>query len=621
MKKTLYTILLCGLSLLLFASCEKENGKSQTGRGTTPVATLKGVFYGAVKNADTPLKILPGMSKSAMAQVCALEDGVSDVTLKVNLKADAAGLSVYNAAHPDDQALLLPASAYAIEGNSLLLARYNTGSTYAKVVITANDELEMNQLYVLPVTVDQVEGTDLWEYAQQPYGFIKVLKTVEGPAGGDGSMAFPYELKTVEDMIAMSDKLKAGEKTYFKMMNDIDMADAPKREITDPDTGAKTELPYSWTPLNNVSPYLKAIDFDGQGHTIKNFYCDYATGDYPSFFGVLNGYCHDVTFTNAYVKVTTPQRDGILAGYCGLQDASKGVRGDCARVHIQGELDHRGSTKYGAGGFYGFMGTGALYACSADVIIHSKLNNVGGLAGYCGKEVEIIDCWTTGVICGGQRVGGILGGTVGDDDPTIPIKIVNCYSTAKVYGSFGIGGIGGYFFKAASATNPPAVHPGNVFENCIAWNELIHANWNVNSEVAGDPIPDDISHYSCGAIVGYTMLDNTFTNCKRRPDMAYNTNIFFDYSTAFSLYDQADSSPAATISIVPVAGTQHNYPYHGQAAEAGKTLSQVAQSLGWSEAVWDFSGAVPTIRPDAQVGPVPDVTAGGQLPGFGNNDL
>lgn len=621
MKKTLYTILLCGLSLLLFAACEKENGKSQTGRDTKPVATMKGVFYAQAVNAkdDAPIKLLPGYEDIAQAKVCVFEENVSDVTVNASFKVAPEGLAVYNATHLGAEALLLPASGYEFVSNNVMLARYNKASTLAQIKVIASG-LEMDQLYVLPITVDKVEGTDLWDLADQPYGFIKVIQTVTGPEGGNGTMEFPYELKTTADMFAMGDKLKAGKKVYFKMMNDIDMSkDIPKKEIDDPDNpGQKIVVDATWIPLN-LGAYTKGIDFDGQGHIIDNFFCDYAS--YPSFFGVLNGYCHDVTFLHAKVvtNLGKDQRCGILAGYCGLQDASKGIRGDCARVHVQGEMDHTGSSKYGAGGYFGFMGTGALYACSADVIVTSKLNNVGGFAGYCGKEVIIENCWSTGVITGAQRVGGIMGGTVGDDDPTIPIRIVNCYSTAKVHGSFGIGGIGGYFTKATA--NPTGVDPGNVFEKCIAWNEEIHANWNVSSNTGGDPAPGDKSHYSCGAVIGYCAVKNTLTDCYRRADMVYNENIFFDYSDAFQLYDMPNSSATAPLSPMPVDGASYNYPYHGKAAPAGATLTQVAQSLGWSGAIWDFSGDVPTLRPDAQVGPVPDVSAGGQLPGFENNDL
>ena len=615
MKKVLHTILLCGLSLMLFscdAIVEKLN-PDPVGNNTTTVSSKKGVFYTAASDAET-LKLLPGKSKTVEAKVCVFESSVSDVTLNISLKIAPEGLDVYNASHKDAPAELLPSSDYEFVSNNLILARYNTSSTSAAIKITAND-LEMDKLYVLPLTIDKVEGTDNWALAEQPYGFITVLQTVEGPEGGDGSMEFPYELRTVEDLLAMRSKLSASEKIYFKMMNDIDMSVMPQEEYEDPDTHEKTMVDVKWTPLNYASPYKFAIDFDGQGHTISNFYCDYK--EYPSFFGVLVGYCHDVTFLNAKVQVESDVRTGILAGYCGLQNGT--LRGEAARVHIQGELDHTKSTKYGAGGYFGFMGTGALYACSADVIVTSKLNNVGGLFGYCGKEVEVIDCWTSGVITGNQRVGGIGGGTVGDDDPNIPIKIVNCYSTAAVHGSFGIGGIGGYFTMAKAT--PKDVDPGNIFEKCIAWNDEIRANWNLSSMTAGTPSAGDKSHYSCGAIVGFAAVRNTYTDNYRNPAMKYNESIFFDYSDAFSLYDQANASASSPLTFNEVDGANYNYPYHGKAAAEGKTLSQVAQGLGWSAAVWDFSKDIPTLKPDAPVGPIPDVTSDGQLPGFGDNDL
>lgn len=617
MKKILYSILLCGLTLLL-VSCEKQNGKSYAGPGGNKESTMKGVFYASVQNAETVIKILPGKSKNAQVQVCAFENKVSDITLNISFKVAPEAIDVYNAAHPDDLAELLPSSAYEFVSNNMMMARYNKASTYAKIKITASG-LVMDRLYVLPIVVDKVEGTDNWELAQQPYAFVKVLQTIEGPEGGDGSMEFPFELRTVEDLVGMANHLIAGDKVYFKMMNDIDMSVMPPSDVEDPDNPGSF-IPKKWIPLN-LGAYTKGIDFDGQGHTISNFYCDYA--EYPSFFGVLNGYCHDVTFIDAMVVATSDVRAGILAGYCGLQDATKGIRGDCARVHIQGTLDHTKSTKYGAGGFFGFMGTGAVYACSADVVIKSALNNVGGIAGYCGKVVEVVDCWTTGTIIGNQRVGGIMGGTVGDDDPSVPIRIANCYSTAKVYGSFGMGGIGGYFAKATA--NPTGVEPGNIIENCIAWNGEIRANgsWNESKTeyTPGNPKPGDKSHYSCGAIIGYTAIKNTLRGCLRNPAMVYDSNIFFDYSDAFSLYDMPDCAPETPLSPIPVDGANNNYPYHGKAAAEGMTLTQAAQSLGWSTDIWDFSGDVPTLRPDAQVGPVPDVTAGGQLPGFENNDL
>jgi hypothetical protein len=587
MKKTIIHILALVPVLLMLGACtKKEDGKN-------PEATMTGVFYVGVDNSSEVLEVSSAKATTIAVRALADEGQVSDITLNISFKADPEAAEAYNVAHGTSY-VMSPGSAYEFTTPEAMMPRYGRSSSSAKLKLSATG-LEDDVTYILPLTIDKVAGTDKWEMKENPQAYIFFKKAYVAPDAGSGTAEDPYNLYTAKDLQGMKDLMVEKKVTYFRLKADIDMA-----SIED------------WEPLNWESPYELAIDFDGDGHTISNFFCNYA--NYPSFFGVLNGRCYDVTFTNAKV-VVGDARSGILAGYCGLQDASKGIRGDCTRVHIQGELDHTTSTKYGAGGFFGFMGTGSLHACSADVIINSKLNNVGGLFGYCGKEVEVVDCWTSGVITGNQRVGGIGGGTVGDDDPAVPIRIANCYSIATVHGAFGIGGIGGYFCKAKAT--PKDVDPGNIIENCIAWNEEIKANANIGG--SGTFTPGDVSHYSCGAIVGYTAVRNTLRGCLRNPAMKYNEAIFFDYSDAFSLYNQEDVSPGSPLDPIAVAGANHNYPYHGKAAEAGKTLSEVAKGLGWSASVWDFSGELPKLKP-RPVGPAaPD--ADGQLPDFEENDF
>lgn len=593
MKKYISHFLILALAVAAVACSQKENPDK-------PVAKMKGMYYAQVLSDEGVIEITPGKTKTVGVRALAdtLHGSVSDIKLTISFKGDADAVAAYNSANGTDY-VACPGSAYEFVSNDVMIPRYGVTSSTAKLRISTSG-MEDGITYLIPVVVDKVAETDNWELSSTPYAYVVVKMKYIAPNAGSGTEDDPYNLYTVEDLKAMADKLDDSKMVYFRMQEDIDM------------TGV------NWVPLNFSDPYKLAIDFDGNGHTISNFYCDFA--EYPSFFGVLNGKCYDVTFTNAKVVVQSNVRTGILAGYCGLQDAAKGIRGDCERVHIQGELDHTVSTKYGAGGFFGFMGTGSLKACSADVIINSKLNNVGGLFGYCGKVVSVEDCWTSGVITGNQRVGGIGGGTVGDDDPNIPIKIVNCYSTAKVRGSFGIGGIGGYFCKAANTPND--VDPGNIIENCIAWNEEIRANSAYNDEgTLGEPKPGDMSHYSCGAIVGWTATKNNLRSCLRNPAMKYNEVIFFDYTDAFSLYDQKDVSPSSPLEVIKVAGANYNYPYHGKAAPEGKTLSQVAKDLGWSSAIWDFSGDVPVLKKRSSDEGSSETDAGGQLPDFDENDF
>ena len=588
MKKTLY-IIMCGLTLL-FSACKKS--------GSGGESTMKGVFYTSVAEDASELNLLPGKSKVVDVRVAVYEGQVSDVTLKMTLKVDPDAVQAYNQEHLGAPAELLPSSAYAFTSNDLMLARYNTASTSAKIRVSATG-LEDNKLYVLPVTIDKVEGTDNWEEAVNHVAYITVVQVNTGPEGGDGSMEYPYLLSTVADMKAMRDKLSAEDKIYFRMTNDIDMASVD-----------------DWTPLNYASPYEFEIDFDGAGHTIDNFHVtDF--GSYPSFFGVLYGYCHDVTFTNAVIECGADSGCGILGGYGGTGDK----HADVARVHVHGKVTMKGS-KTGIGGMFGCAGNATIEACSADVDVWSGKNYVGGLVGYS-KKAQISNCWTSGTVRGDPRVGGISGGINGDGD-----AIINCYSVAKLwvyktdpetgepteekeYGCLrSVGGIVAH----ANQDKGDAVdtrEPGNIVQGCIVWQDEIKTR---------SYVPDvDFSqhnYYSSGAIVAFGATHNTYADCYRRADLAFR-----DYCDPFKLFDQENSSPASPLVIPKIEGASYYYPYHGKAAPAGATLTQVAQTIGWSSAIWDFSGDVPTIRPDAQVGPVPDVTTDGNLPGFDENDL
>ena len=388
-------------------------------------------------------------------------------------------------------------------------------------------------------------------------GFVNTI-TLDGEGwfdagrydGGKGTEAEPWLISNATQLGYMRDDLKGGEKRWFKLVADIDMADV---------TG--------WEPLNYASPYDKEIDFDGDGHTISNFTCDYG-GAYPSFFGVLYGTCHDVTFSKAKIVGTANSACGIIGGYAGTGDK----HAEILRVHVQGTVTFTGN-KTGVGGMVGIIGNGNITASSAYCKVSSGKNYVGGLFGYDGGKTTVRDCWTAGSVIGGQRVGGICGGLIKDES-----AIINCYSASAVTAGFAIGGIAGHC-NQDKGDNMTTRMPKNVFEKCIAWNTLVRSN----AFVEGDK-----SHYSGGAVVGFTSTHNFLTDCVSRPGFD-----FLDYSDLFVLYDQENASEDTPLVVVEVEGANYNFPYHGKAAAEGKTVSQVAQELGWSAEVWDFSGDYP----------------------------
>lgn len=369
-------------------------------------------------------------------------------------------------------------------------------------------------------------------------------------------IADKYQLQAMNSIIAEEDVI-----SYFKLVSDIDMSG-----VTD------------WVPQNVTSPYDHGVNFDGAGHTISNFSCTDKT--YAGFFGVLYGVCKNVNFTNATISQSLSSACGILAGYAGSGD----MNAEISNVHVQGTVTMTGN-KTGIGGLVGTVGNATIDACSADVVVNSGKNYVGGLFGYS-KKVIVKNCWTAGSVTGDQRVGGICGGILGTGD-----SIINCYSIADLDGSAGfaakrsVGGIVGHANLDKGDQNETRM-PDNVVSGCIAWQSTINTRTYVG-EVCGD----SNDFYSSGAIVAFTATHNTLKDCYRRADLAFR-----DYADSFPLYDQENASPDTPLVVTPVEGCTHCYPYHGKAAESGKTLSEVAKSLGWSSDVWDFSGELPTLK-------------------------
>ena len=368
---------------------------------------------------------------------------------------------------------------------------------------------------------------------------------------GKGTEAKPWIITTAEQMGYIKDDLAAGEKRWFKLGADIDM------------TGI------DWDPLNAASPYDKEIDFDGDGHTISNFTCSAAS--YPSFFGVLFGKCHDVKFVNASITATA-DGCGILGGYGG----TGGKPCEVSRVSVQGTITGKGKI----GGLFGNVREATITACSADVTITATGQNVGGIFGIDAGIVTVTDCWTAGDIVSSASIMGGIGG----DLKTKGSSIFNCYSTASLTTQYLFGGIVGRAVagQKASAANCNGQNPENHIEKCIAWNAFLKSNNEDTSE-----------HYSSGTVIGATATHNYLVGCVRKADIDFQDCPKNAELGTYLPFDQEDANPDSP--MVKGEGT-YAFSYHGKASAAGETLSQVAQRLGWSADVWDFSGELPKLK-------------------------
>ena len=564
MKRITSYLLLLSLVTAFSACREKEQQPA--------VSQMKGVFRAGPAEAEEIIEIVPGKSKTVDLQAYA--DQVSDLILNLTLKVDPDGAAAYNSSHGTNYEMC-PGSAYEFTTNKVMMPRYGKTSTSAKLKLTTSG-MEEDVIYVVPVNIDEVIGTDNWERSSSPYAYVLVKKAYVAPDAGSGTKNDPYNLYTAADMLKMSELLVPGTKVYFRMKADIDMDGI------------------DWVPLNFASPYENCIDFDGNGHTISNFTSTWP--NYPSFFGVLYGNCHDVTFANAVIESAVGGATGIVASYCGTTN----LPGEAHRVHVQGRVYSPGGNKNGTGALFGRIWGANITACSADAEIESGEDYVGGIFGYDTGASTVSDCWTTGHIKAGSKVGGIGGGLIKAES-----AIYNCFSLMKVEGSFQYAGILGHAnldAKNANTTNMPNNH----VEACIAWNESISST-----------ATDGAEHYSSGVIVGFTATHNYLVNCFRKADIDF-TESEKNAELGYVVTNQGNAGPGAPL----VVGTNtYDFAYHGLPAAADATITSLARSLNWSGTVWDFSTPIPTLKAKTGGDGDEDVNAGGQLPDYPEHDF
>ena len=563
MKRITSYLLLLSLVTAFSACREKEQQPA--------VSQMKGVFYAGAAGLEEVIEIVPGKSKTVDLQAYA--EAVSDLVLNLTLKVDPDGAAAYNSAHGTDYEMC-PGSAYEFTTNKVLMPRYGKTSTSAKLKLTTSG-MEDGVVYVVPVNIDEVIGTDNWERSSSPFAYVLVKRAYVAPDAGTGTKDDPYNLYTVADMLKMAELLVPGTKVYFRMKADIDMEGV------------------DWVPLNYASPYDYLIDFDGNGHTISNFTSTFSS--YPSFFGVLYGNCHDVTFTNAVIE-SGGGATGIVASYCGTTN----LPGEAHRVHVQGRVYSPGGNKNGTGALFGRIWGANITACSADVEIESGEDYVGGIFGYDTGASTVSDCWTTGHIKAGSKVGGIGGGFIKAES-----AMYNCYSLMIIEGSFQYAGILGHAnldAKNANTTNTPNNH----VEACIAWNESISSR-----------ATDGAEHYSSGVIVGFTATQNFLVNCFRKADIDF-TECEVNAELGYVVTNQGNAGPGNPL----VVGTNtYDFAYHGLPAAADATITSLARSLNWSESVWDFSTPIPTLKAKTGGDGDEDINAGGQLPDYPEHDF
>ena len=211
---------------------------------------------------------------------------------------------------------------------------------------------------------------------------LKKLKlTLSDFVDGDGTEENPYlianarQLKNLMDIYknAAAPSDKDSFKKYFRLVEDVDASGI------------------SWTPLNGSGSFYKAMDFDGEGHTLSGLS---VSGTYASFAGVLYGSIRNITFEGAAINGGST-KCGVIGGFVG----TTGLQASCENVIINNSAV---SGKSYCGGFGGhFRTTGSITGCTVMNTTVSGEQNSGGFAAFAD--------------------------ITGDDKYEVPVRFVDCH--------------------------------------------------------------------------------------------------------------------------------------------------------------------------------------------------
>lgn len=588
-------ILLPGIFVM---SCDKvENPDDDKKNQDSDITAVLGV---AVNGLDGVLELPENQSKDYDIMVTA-DPGPADA-LNVSLKVDEALVAKYNAANGTSYQML-PSDAYELPAASLLLMRYNKTSALGTIRFKGAG-CQADQVYVLPVVVDKVQGTAAYE-APEDKALYVLFKMLPPELEGTGTQDRPYDVDGVETFNKIGNMLKENETVYLKLTADIDFAGA------------------AWTPIDATG---KKIFLDGDGHKVSNVKAETA------LFYVLDGTVQNLTVEGADIS-TGAKSAGLLAdvtsanslirnvkvvsskivntGYTGglvgqLVDSSvEEVEVQCevtGSQRVGGLVGHSirsaitrcvatGNVKsdiYYVGGLVGMLYGSTLTECSASGNVESVSGNysrAGGLVGEMIANSSLEKCHATGKVSGaGYFAGGLIGviDALDDEDMLVEATISKCYATGNVLlqkGSkwAGAGALVGRMQRgkinitdcyATGAVKADRWSSG--FVGDVNNGNLTITNGYSSSDLSNLG-PDAAGNYTHGIVVGYV----------REPA---KVTIACKGFVAWNVSDRAFCYPADAMSD---AGN-----YYGKQ----ETISAQATALGWNAEVWDLSGDEPKLK-------------------------
>lgn len=293
---------------------------------------------------------------------------------------------------------------------------------------------------------------------------------------GSGTESDPYKLSTTRDLLEMKPALVHGHKTYFKLMNDIDMSSIE-----------------NWDPLNPDEPYDLGIVFDGGGHSLKNLKSK--EKHYSSFFGVLYGKCYNVKFVDAEIVSASNSGAGIIGGYIGTGGKPAIVSG----VEASGIVTCNGKGQ-SVGGLGGNAREATIENCTVNVTVSNPMGDgsnrtaTGGIVGKTiDSAVKIKNCIVRGVVEITKGINNTYTGGIVGWQSAAGAEITGCEVYAKVKSAGErVGGIVGHyqggtlsgckFYGEVNAASRLAggiagiTSSASIIENCLSSGKIVCKN-------------------------------------------------------------------------------------------------------------------------------------------------
>lgn len=450
---------LIALVALLAAGCVQEHDYEKKIKIDTPAN-----FAILVEAIEDTVVLMSPRTKSYTVRIEATS--IADDLLTLTIGSDPSKADAYNLAHGTSFEMV-PGDAFSLTKEQLFLPRYNKKSSTSVLTLRSGALPDDGATRILPLTVTKIEGTSPVSLAQTDSTFFIFFRRKMLPASGfevgTGTEDDPYIISNQAELASMAHASKSGQKTWFKMVADVDLSDYE-----------------DWSAVNIASPYDMAVDFDGDGHKIVGFNCN--AESYPSFVGVLNGCIHDVVFENPVLTVGASPA-GLIAAQSGT---AEGAAAEIRNVTVTGLTINLNGTTEGIGGLVGR----AYNTSFSDITLQAEIidadadekvpNSVGGIVGVVANACQFNNIETSGFATGAARVGGLIGYII---DTAEGVTVERCSSAMEIvnFGANSGGLIGLAYAPLLTVTDSHAT--GNVTNNSAHYCGGLIGSMNGTSEI------------------------------------------------------------------------------------------------------------------------------------------